>query len=667
MRQTFRMAVALTTLAAAAGSAAPGWAQESPPSLVATTAIFAFHSDFEVNLHDALLEAGRTRWSDVPELFHSGEEAPCFAKLPRAVRSGWDHAVGFYAEAISPPQARTPQFVVRLSLIGEELQKDEDRQVAAIAASARAAAAPAYRACRWQRQDEENRGWIGRLIPLLESHELEIAERLAELYEKPLAGLPIRTDLVETVSWSGAHTIYLTPEGGHIWVRNTAGEGPVALETVFHEASHLLTGRGAPIPKALEEAAKELGVPLPRDLWHGVQFHTTGDLVRRILDEAGEPGYEPMTFAQDIFGEYNEALQAEWTGYLEGRKTMAEAARDLVRVVAAGEETQYPAQAESAISIEFVTPLFSDDSLTYPESSFSSPSSFIVFDPVVFGDPDDFENKTVLQVLEADMGMARQLLGLRADQEIPAEAYDDPSFQKTLDQLSGGRYAIRISGTVYDELANLVPDNLADIESVTLLRDSGPNLTVPVEKLGPAGYATIEPNELIAVMKDYPEEYSYEMPFPFVGRFQTATIETQLSGGINSHGLTVTNAANRTYGASVRVSRAESEAGDGGPLNVELDSSDLDPGMTNPVFVFINDDAVNEANVADAFATVNGHRVGLKTVGGRLQLEWPLLAIAHKPPDGAINVVQVGDPEVLDHFLIEYKGVTRRFTWSYSR
>ena len=144
--------------------------------------------------------------------------------------------------------------------------------------------------------------------------------------------------MVETVSWSSAHTIYLSPEGGHIWVRNEAGEGPVALETVFHEASHLLTGRGAPIPRALEEAAKELGVPLARDLWHGVQFHTTGDLVRRILEEAGEPGYEPMTFAQDIFGEYHEALKAEWTGYLEGQKTMAEAARDLVRAVAVDEE-----------------------------------------------------------------------------------------------------------------------------------------------------------------------------------------------------------------------------------------------------------------------------------------------------------------------------------------
>jgi len=328
---------------------------------------------------------------------------------------------------------------------------------------------------------------------------------------------------------------------------------------------------------------------------------------------------------------------------------------------------RHPALAESAISIEFVAPLFSDDSLAYPESTFSSPASFIVLDPVAFGDPADFENRTVVQRLEADPGRARQLLGLRPDQELPADATTDPSFRALLQQLAGERYAIRISGTVYDELANLVPGSLADIESVTLLGESTPDLTVPVRKLGRDEYATIEPNELIEIIQDYPEEYRHEMPFPFVGRFETETIEMELSAGVNSHGLTVTNAANRTYGASVRVSRAESRPGDGETLRVELNNSNLDPGMTNPVFVLINDDSISESDVANAFATVNGQRVGLRMSGGRLRLNQPLLAIAHRPPDGVTNVVQVGDPEVMDHFTIEYKGVTRKFTWSYSR
>lgn len=265
MRKVLRRTLALASLAAALSPAGAAGAEESATgTVVATTTYFEFHSDFEVNLHDAPLEAGRTRWSDRPELFHSGEESECFTKLPRALRSAWDHAVGFYAETVSPPQPRTAQFVIRLDLIGEELDEDSDRELAVIAASVRAAAAPAYRTCRWQAQDAANRDWVQRSLAIIEEHGDEIAGRLAELYEEPLDGLPLRSDVVETVGWTSANTIYLSPEGGHIWVRNSAGEGPVALETMFHEV-----------------------------------------------------------------------LKAEWTGYLEGEKTLEEAARDLVRAAAA--------------------------------------------------------------------------------------------------------------------------------------------------------------------------------------------------------------------------------------------------------------------------------------------------------------------------------------------
>ncbi len=332
MKKSLRRTLALAGLAAALSAAgAPGAEDSATPTVVTTTTYFEFHSDFEVNLHDALLQAGRTRWSDQPELFHSGEESECFTKLPRALRSAWDHAVGFYAETVSPPQARRSQFVIRLDLIGDELDEDSDRQLADIAASVRAAAAPAYRACRWPAQDAANRGWVERSLAIIEEHEDAIAGRLAELYEEPLDGLPLRTDVVETVGRTSANTIYLSPEGGHIWVRSSAGEGPVALETMFHEASHTVMGPRRSLGNSLTQAAGELAVSIPRDLWHGVLFYTTGYAVREVLEAAGKPGYVPMTFDQDIFGEFHEVLKAEWTGYLEGEKTLEEAALDLVR------------------------------------------------------------------------------------------------------------------------------------------------------------------------------------------------------------------------------------------------------------------------------------------------------------------------------------------------
>ena len=317
--------------------------------------------------------------------------------------------------------------------------------------------------------------------------------------------------------------------------------------------------------------------------------------------------------------------------------------------------TPLATHAQQAVTMDFVAPLFSDDKLGHAEAFFSSPRSFIVFDPVVFGAPEDHENRTTIQVLEPDEDMARQLLEMHAGEEIPAEAYDSPMVQKMLSQLSGIRYAIRISGTVYDELADLVPDSLAAIDSVTLSSDAGPDVVVAVTKLEPVE----APN--------HPAGFPYQRPFPFAGRFETEPIEAHLLTGVNNHHVTVTNAANRSTGASIRISDPGSETANGEPLEVELEPSSLELGMTNPVFVLINDESVDETNVTEAFATINGHKVGLKIAGGRLQLDRPLIAIAHRPPTGAINVVQVGSPDALDHFTITYKGVTKQLTWSYSR
>ncbi len=295
---------------------------------------FAFHSDFATNLHDALLEAGRDRNFDRPGLFETGEEVACFAELALSARSGWNHAVDYYAEIISSERwNQRQQYGIRMDLIGvEEVDESRDMRFVGIAQGFREAATPAYEACRWAARDAENRSWIAELVTQLEIHEEVIALKLARLYEQPLGGLPIRVDVMETVNWSGATTILLDPSGGHIQI-STPDHGPVALELVFHEASHTLMGRRAPIRNALAAAAERLEIELPSDLWHAVLFYTTGDAVRRVLEMAGESEYTPMLFAQDIFGRHHEAMKRGWSAYLKGERTLTEAAEDLLRAV----------------------------------------------------------------------------------------------------------------------------------------------------------------------------------------------------------------------------------------------------------------------------------------------------------------------------------------------
>jgi hypothetical protein len=305
--------------------------------VMARTTHFAFHSDLATNVHDALLQAGRDRNGGRPGLFAVGAEQACFAGLPNSARSAWGRAVDYYAEIVSPSRfSERPQFLIRLDLGRLEAPRDErSRSFVEIARGFIAVATPAFVACRWEAQDAANREWAAGLVALLEEHEAAVAGRLAELYRMPLAGLPIRVDVVETVNWSGATTILLDPAGGHI-LTSRSERGPAALELIFHEASHTLMGRSHPLRRALAGAAESLDLPLPGDLWHAVLFYSTGDAVRRVLSEAGEPEYTPMLFEGGLFARHHAALRRAWTPYLDGERTLDEAALDLMRAAQEG-------------------------------------------------------------------------------------------------------------------------------------------------------------------------------------------------------------------------------------------------------------------------------------------------------------------------------------------
>src|SRR5206468_2772134 len=100
---------------------------------------------------DALIAAGGARKGGKPELFHAGAEVSCFGKLADSARAGWDGAVDYYTKIISPADwTDRQQYWLRVQLAGfdEELKDDDARQFVEIARSFRAAATPAYKACR---------------------------------------------------------------------------------------------------------------------------------------------------------------------------------------------------------------------------------------------------------------------------------------------------------------------------------------------------------------------------------------------------------------------------------------------------------------------------------------------------------------------------------------
>ncbi|MEE8522716.1 MAG: hypothetical protein V3T72_02195 [Thermoanaerobaculia bacterium] len=325
-----------------------GAAEGSDPVLV--TPHFAFYSDLATNLNDALLVAGSARNADRPELFHTGEGKDCFEALAPSARLGWNLSVDWYAEIVSPADwndRRLRLIRVDLAGAGDYLESDERAQrYLGIAHAFQAAATPAYEECHWSAQEAQNRAWIEALAPRLAAHEATIAPRLAEHYRVKWHGLPIRIDAVETSPSLGASTIILSPAGGHVLISTSSLEGERAFETVFHEASHTLVApwRPDPVPKALADAAEEVGVALvPRDLWHVVLFYTTGQVVRQALEAAGHPGYTPYLFAFDRFGRGDwgrarDALEETWPAYMAGERTLEEAAAHLLQSLSQSEK-----------------------------------------------------------------------------------------------------------------------------------------------------------------------------------------------------------------------------------------------------------------------------------------------------------------------------------------
>ena len=138
-------------------------------------------------------------------------------------------------------------------------------------------AAPIYRAHWWPQQDRENRAWMAAVTPLVRSMGSDLATQLARVYQQPWVPGRLRVDVVW---YAGTQGSYTTLEPTHVTIasHDSRNQGLAAFEMLFHEASHTLADG---VNDAIERHCRDLGKPIPRDLWHALLFYTAGELVRR--------------------------------------------------------------------------------------------------------------------------------------------------------------------------------------------------------------------------------------------------------------------------------------------------------------------------------------------------------------------------------------------------
>lgn len=103
------------------------------------------------------------------------------------------------------------------------------------------------------------------------------------------------------------------------------------LELLIHESSHqlILSSKGF-VAGTIQDVANDLGVGVPRSLWHAYLFYFSGILTQSFLAKAGKTDYTLYMERNGVFSRYYPALQAHLPDYMAGKCTLAEATRKIL-------------------------------------------------------------------------------------------------------------------------------------------------------------------------------------------------------------------------------------------------------------------------------------------------------------------------------------------------
>ena len=315
--------------------------------------VFELRSGFWINFHHFLYQLAREkRDANAPKI-----ASRSVTGLSEAEQRDWDAAVSYYAAHFADKDLLFNSDLVSLKdLFGDfercdelsgKTRKECNAGFPPALADALERASSVYRSHFWPAHDAENRRWIAHVAPLVRQRGLELAQRLAEIYQTKWPREKIRVDVCAYANWAGAYTT-LDPLRVTISSLDPRNQHRAALEVLFHEASH---GIADPVQQAILRECRQLGKPIPRDLWHALLFYTTGEVVKSVLDpppprpsssssaSGGSPApgaYVPYAVREGLYTRrwesYQQLLQRFWQPYLDGRADFDDA---IVRMVSA--------------------------------------------------------------------------------------------------------------------------------------------------------------------------------------------------------------------------------------------------------------------------------------------------------------------------------------------
>jgi hypothetical protein len=297
--------------------------------------IFRFEADgFWLNLHHFLYVLGRAQNKSPDLVRRAVVNAPADQQaglngVTDVERQTWAGAVTFYANGLSTLNAVfdsalidvTKAMRVRPNAVASALKVDPGLQATLAQASS------VYRKVWWPRHQRANDDRVRHYASLLEQHGDKVCGYITRAYLQPWPKDGFLINVSGYTNWAGAYST----DGGLIVISSLdeGTSGSLGLESIFHEAMHQWD---EPMLARLARLAKEHGMPSSREnITHALIWYTAAEAVRSVIP--GHVGYAERggMWKQKGLGSFRPGLDAHWKPYLDGKGTLDEALRGVLK------------------------------------------------------------------------------------------------------------------------------------------------------------------------------------------------------------------------------------------------------------------------------------------------------------------------------------------------
>jgi hypothetical protein len=310
--------------------------QEQVSIIPNATNLFEFHSGFWVNLHHFLYIQARARMKTADSrrraVANVSSDLAAISAMSSEDRRQWEAALGYYEQNLA---TMSIVFDDRLVAITNLLAKQESSsslpsaEIDSTLKQILESAAGVYRARWWPQHDQSNRDWVKMIDPLLKKYGSALSQKITGVYQTSWPAAPLRVDMCVYAVWAGAYTTgrpaRITMGSGDPGNKETLG-----LETLFHEAMHVLGGR---LVAELDQQAKAQNKELPRQLLHAFIFFTVGEVVSQALPDHKRYAEANGLWSRGQMADFRKLLDAHWRPYIEQKAWQKAEFEDAVKSI----------------------------------------------------------------------------------------------------------------------------------------------------------------------------------------------------------------------------------------------------------------------------------------------------------------------------------------------